>query len=70
MNARPIWTQSGISPKFIRSRVNGALISVCTKKYLQEISQIVSLKKCKKISLRFTVSTNQSLGNRSFGGNL
>ena len=25
MNARPIWTQSGIGPKFIRSRVNGAL---------------------------------------------
>ena len=26
MNARPIWTQSGTGPKFIRSRVNGALI--------------------------------------------
>ena len=26
MNARPIWTQSGIGPKFIQSRVNGALI--------------------------------------------
>ena len=28
MNARPIWTQSGTGPKFIRSRVNGAL-STC-----------------------------------------
>ena len=25
VNATPIWTQSGTSPKFIRSRVNGAL---------------------------------------------
>ena len=25
MNARPIWTQSGIGPKFLRSRVNEAL---------------------------------------------
>ena len=32
VNAKPIWTQSGIGPKFIRSRVNGALISVCTKR--------------------------------------
>ena len=24
VNARPIWTQSGTDPKFIRSRVNGA----------------------------------------------
>ena len=26
MNARPIWTQSGTGPKFIRSRVNGTLV--------------------------------------------
>ena len=25
VNARPIWTQSGTSPKFIQSRVNGTI---------------------------------------------
>ena len=32
VNAKPIWTQSGIGPRFIQSRVNEALISVCTKR--------------------------------------
>ena len=27
MNARPIWTQSGTGPKFIRSCENGVLVS-------------------------------------------
>ena len=31
VNARPIWTQSGIGPKFIRSRVNGALVFLFTE---------------------------------------
>ena len=31
-NAKPIWSQSGIGPRFIQSRVNEALISVCTKR--------------------------------------
>ena len=35
MKARPIWTQSGTGPKFIRSRVNGALNSHTKKLYIR-----------------------------------
>ena len=35
VKARPIWTQSGTGPKFIRSRVNGALNSHTKKLYIR-----------------------------------
>ena len=71
VNAKPIWTQSGISPKFIRSRVNGALISVCTKRnntYKKSAKSSV-WKNVKNISSFYSFN-KWKLWNRSFGGNL
>ena len=70
VNAKPIWTQAGIGPKFIRSRVNEALISVCTKRNTYKKSAKSSVWKNVKNVSSFYSFNKSKFGKSKFWGNL